>query len=278
MKAEAVIPVELLNPGQVFACMGFLEAADVLCGDAEGGFDWSDLDNVRFRLRADGDRNPVELVLEFLAAADVESLVPRGYEQEGEASLVADAFPASKGERMALPLRVRSGASNRQVDWGHWADGSSRNSFKLFAGNRAACSIAQNILRGIRSLWEESREALLCRPFDECVPMGGSFNFDPRGAWTGIDAGYSPNTQKHRVLASPVVEALTVWGLQNARPNEHATRRVRYGAWGAFCAPLLARAALAGSDMGAIPVRRFEFVLDLSGKNKVVTFASEETS
>jgi hypothetical protein len=34
--AEASIPVDLLNPGQVFACLGFMEAADILLGDAEG--------------------------------------------------------------------------------------------------------------------------------------------------------------------------------------------------------------------------------------------------
>jgi CRISPR-associated protein Csx14 len=34
--SEAVIPVDLFNPGQVFASLGFLEAADVLLGDAEG--------------------------------------------------------------------------------------------------------------------------------------------------------------------------------------------------------------------------------------------------
>jgi CRISPR-associated protein Csb3 len=31
--SEAVIPVDLFNPGQVFASLGFLEAADVLLGD-----------------------------------------------------------------------------------------------------------------------------------------------------------------------------------------------------------------------------------------------------
>lgn len=31
---QAIIPVDLRNPGQVFACLGFLEAADVLCGPA----------------------------------------------------------------------------------------------------------------------------------------------------------------------------------------------------------------------------------------------------
>jgi hypothetical protein len=38
---------------------------------------------------------------------------------------------------------------------------------------------------------------------------------------------------------------------------------------------MLARAALAGS-IPAIPSRQFRFELDLSGKNKVITFAQEE--
>ena len=64
--AESSIPVDLFNPGQVFACLGFLEAADVLCGDAEGRFDWSDEAEGRFCLQ-DGleTQNPFEAVLEF---------------------------------------------------------------------------------------------------------------------------------------------------------------------------------------------------------------------
>ena len=57
--AESSIPVDLFNPGQVFACLGFLEAADVLCGEAEGGFDWSDEAEVRFLLASEGRRNPL---------------------------------------------------------------------------------------------------------------------------------------------------------------------------------------------------------------------------
>ncbi|RMF69984.1 MAG: type I-U CRISPR-associated protein Cas8c, partial [Alphaproteobacteria bacterium] len=52
--AEAAIPVDLFNPGQVFACLGFLEAAEILLGEAEGGFDWSNEADVRFILRAAG--------------------------------------------------------------------------------------------------------------------------------------------------------------------------------------------------------------------------------
>src|SRR5207244_2862910 len=99
--------------------------------------------------------------------------------------------------------------------------------------------------------------------------------FDPRGAWTAIDAGYSPNDHKHLVSASPIVEILAAVGLEHARPKEFGTRAVRYGVWAGLVPPVLARAALGCASIG-IPIRTFRFTLDLSGKNKVVTFAEEE--
>jgi CRISPR-associated protein Csb3 len=76
--AESSIPVDLFNPGQVFACLGFVEAAEVLCGDADGVFDWSDSSNVRFLLRADGTESPVKRVLQFLSEAEVVAECPFG--------------------------------------------------------------------------------------------------------------------------------------------------------------------------------------------------------
>ena len=309
--AEHAIPVDLYNPGQVFACLGFLEAADVLLGDAEGGFDWSDPENVVFRMRADGDVNPVAAVLEFLAEAEPRRFVPKGYVEEvpekgntgdddgdgreSEADGIEEpsaTFPAAKGDRMSLPIRL--GGGNRPiVELGHWADGSGRNSFKLYAGNRSAEGIARAMLlgvrekpkkkhaigdiksKGVRQLWEERKEDLIARPFDVLTPMGGSFNFDPRGAWTAIDAGYSLNDQGHQVESSPVVEFLAAWGLEHSRPDEFETRKVRYAVWGIPLAPMLARAALCGS-VDTAPRQTFVFKLDMSGKNKVVTFAERE--
>jgi CRISPR-associated protein Csx14 len=319
------IPVDLFNPGQVFACLGFLEAADVLLGDAEGGFDWSAEGNVTFALSAKGEGNPFERALEFLVGAEPTRWGPIGYSDpppkkgkgadEGDESEDDDSadepapegekpaldlspvFPAKLGDRMALPIRF--GGGNRPVvELGHWADGSSRDSFKLYAGNRSADRIARAMLRGVRKkatgkqkasgqpghlktkgmtqLWETDRTALIAAPFDVLTPMGGSFNFDPRGAWKAIDAGYSPNEHKHAIQASPVVEFLAAWGLEHARPVEFGVRQVRYATWGASLPPTLARAALAGS-LTTIPLRRFRFELDLSGKNKVVTFAQEES-
>ena len=322
--AEATIPVDLFNPGQVFACLGFLEAADALVGDAEGGFDWSDEADVRFRLRAAGSGNPFKEVLEFLATAKPMRWGPLGYvdpppkkgkavkeaddeddaeeeneteptresENKGGGLELSDTFPAAAGDRMSLPIRL-GGGNRPTVELDHWADGSSRDSFKLYAGNRSADRIACAMLlgvrekpkknqpigdlkaRGVAQLWEEQQKTLIERPYHVLTPMGGSFNFDPRGAWTTIDAGYSPNEQKHQVAASPVVEFLAAWGLENARPDEFETRMVRYAAWGIPLPPVLARAALCGV-ISALPLRCFHFERDRSGKNKVVTFAELE--
>lgn len=304
------IPVDLFNPGQVFACLGFLEAAEALIGGAHGGFDWSNDADTRFVLRTAGEPNPVEAVLQFLAAAKLSRCAPVGYRDpppkrgkkrngkapdaesaeeeaatEGMELIRREYFPAPAADRMALPIRLAD-ANDRQAEIGHWAetDAAGRDNFKLYAGNRSAAGIAADMLngkhdrkgrvlqKGIAQLWADDRAELTARPFDRLTPMSGSFNFDPRGAWTAIDAGYSPNDQGHEVAASPVVQMLAAWGLEHARPHEYETRKVRYAVWGIELPPVLARAALSGV-LPFVPLKRFRFDLDLSGKNKVVNFA-----
>lgn len=331
--AEAHIPVDLTNPGQVFACLGFLEAADVLLGDAEGGFDWQQPSAVCFRLRAAGDRNPFEVVLEFLAGAIAHPIKPVGYvpkkpekgdaedgeeeseeesEEEGEDELLegnepsfsainaanfSQVFPARSGETTSLPIRLQHPEFG-DVVLSHWADGA-RESFKLYAGNRTAEKIANAMLRGTREkpkkdkktqqqhtigdlktmgvsqLFAQDKTKLIKTPFDVLTPLSGSFNFDPRGGWTAIDAGYSPNKQKHRVQASPVVQILAAWGLEHARPVESDVRQVRYAVWSDMLQPMLGRIALQGSPT-SFELQHFHFELALNGKNKAVNFAKLE--
>lgn len=299
--AEAKISVDLFSPGQVFACLGFLEAADVLLGNAEGGFDWKKDANFCFQLRTNGAENPFSVVLGFLVEAKVQRYAPANYKEPphkkkkstgGKGGIapsdtpeMSETFPGPEADEMSLPIRLVGRRSDREcaIFVSHWADGSSRNDFKLYAGNRSAADIACAMLEGVhekhklglQALWRKRRAELEKSPFDVVTSMGGSFNFDPRGAWTGIDAGYSPNDQKHGISASPVVEILAAIGLEHARPDEFETRRVRYGAWGCFLPPILARTALAAAPL-PFPIRRFVFELDLSGKNKVVTFAQED--
>lgn len=296
--AESRIPVDLLNPGQVFACLGFMEAAEVLLGEAEGGFDWSDPGDVRFALRAHGEADPVGEVLRFLAEAELRRSAPANHDDRSpkdkkqaadEAKKrgappppppklptdieVTDVFPGPVSDRMSLPVRLRSGGVG-PIDLTHWADGSGRDPFKLYAGNRSAFDIAEEMIGNLKQLRAVKPKELCATPLGITSDMGGSFNFDPRGAWTALDAGYSLNDQKHRVDASPVVELLAAWGLEHARPKEIGLRRYTYAVWAAMLPPALARAALAGS-LDIILARTFGFRLNLSGKNKVMTYAEE---
>lgn len=287
---EESIPVDLFNPGQVFGCVGFLEAAHLFLGDAEARFDWSDEADVRFRLRTGSDQNPFSVVLKSIAASKLCRYAPPGYtdplpkkrkDEEAPAEDVpvsSETFPGPKADRMALPISLAAeiGEERHCIEVSHWADASDRKSFKLYAGNRSAAGIARAMLSGLERLWGKQRSELERHPFGVVTPVGGSFNFDPRGAWTGIDAGYSPNDQKHSLAASPVVEVLAAVGLQHARPQEYEVRQVRYGVWSSLLPPMLARPALSGISI-AIPMRLFSFELTLSGKNKIVTFAKEET-
>ncbi len=296
--AEAHIPVDLFNPGQVFACLGFLEAADVLLGGAEGGFDWSQDPDVSFRLRAAGDEDPFPTVLSFLVEAQLRRLAPTGYSDpsrrtkqnkrpvEDEASADArgdgpvcmlETFPGPQADWKALPIRLERGG--RHLDVTHWCDASSRKDFKLFAGQQRGPAIAKTMLQSVARLWSQRREQLVTDPFSETVAMGGSsFKFDARKAWTGMDAGYSPDEQKHAVAASSVVEFLSAVGLEHARPHEFAKDEVCYAVWRDLVPPVLARPALAGAGVG-LSVRRFRFTFARPGKgNRLVTFAQEEAN
>lgn len=316
--AESKIPVDLFNPGQVFACLGFMELADVLLGDAEAGFDWSDPKRTHFCLKVQGNESPVGAVLDFLASAAVVRITPVGYvdpprkksdaddgdeadeeedvnsEDPMSAASDSETFPAKSADVLSLPVRL-SVADKPSVEMGHWADGSGRNAFKLYSGNRSAERIARAMLtgtrdkpkkgqsvgyvkyKGIAQLWQGSKADLAARPFDVLTPLGGNFNFDPRGAWTALDAGYSPNTQKHGVAASPLVHLLAACGLEHTRPLEFGIRQVRYCVWSGLLPVSLARVAFQGG-IPSMPTRYFRFELALSGKNKIVTFAQQENT
>lgn len=300
--AKASIPVDLFNPGQVFACLGFLEAAEVLLGKAEGGFDWTN-EPACFEIHSQGEENPFCVVLEFLRGAQVQRLAPKFYTdqpstikqgKEDQERLqqaaceemndpprdapvcTVETFPAPEVDRLALPLRLER--NGLQLDVTHYCDASSRNSFKLFAGQQRSAAIAQQMCTAIRALWDIRGKDLIQDPLGLTAPLGGSsFKFDARKAWTGIDAGFSPDEQSHAVEASPVVEILAAIGLEHARPDEFGTREVRYGAWNGLLPPMLARPALGGVPVGTSR-RIFRFRLELAGKNKIVTFAKEEAS
>jgi CRISPR-associated protein Csb3 len=293
--AESRFPVDPANPGEVFACLGMLEIAEVLWPGSAGGFLWSRGEGSAFILCCPGEgQDPVEGVLQFVVEAECCRCAPpghvpsaaartsrRGRTGGGEALplCVRDTFPAPEEAAVdpkTLPVELARGDARFLLSC--WCDGSSREPFKLFAGQQQAPVIVRQMRDLVRDLWRAQREQLLRQPLSLCVPLGGgSFKLDARKAWTAMDAGYSPDAHGDSVAASPVVELLGVAGLENARPQpvDRAAQVFRYGVWAGPAEAPLARAALAGLPVG--PRRRlFRYTLQRSGQNKVVPFAEED--
>lgn len=279
--AEARIPVDLANPGQVFACLGFLEAADILLGDAEGGFDWSNEPAVMFRLRAEGGENPVKAVVGFLQSETtlVEWLSPAESisERDGGNTVVQDRISSSSKPRAPdLPGRL-SGTFRgepRTITFGFWSDGSTRfnTTFKKSTNGASSHIRFNNALSAIRAL---SLERIIENPFEQSMWTESLFRLDPRGSVDPINAGTSPDKLRKggisvRVATYPICEALAVLGLEHARPErlkEKGYEVFRYHVWGYFRSsrtkqktvllpPVLARAAINGT-YPFISVRRF---------------------
>lgn len=306
---RSTIPVDLLNPGQVFACLGLMEVAEVLLGEAEGGFQWGACATPAFVLQALGDIEPVQHVFERLAKAKIKEVEPRDWPGEhAPGALVVDRFPSPmedhqnekrKWTRTALPFAIEfDGEPGCSLTLGNWCDGSTRPRFKLYSGNRSAFDIARDMLRGKRDkagpagqegkllnrglcqLWDDEQSKMKSAPLEVICALAGRFGFDPRGGWEAIDAGFSPDRQKSSlagVAASPVVELLARWGVEHARPQADEDGVYRYAVWQGFLPAMLARAVLFGSEV-IRPLRRFRYRLGSSGENKLVMYATEEKS
>jgi CRISPR-associated protein Csb3 len=256
--AEASIPVDLFNPGQVFACLGFLEAADVLLGDAEGGFDWTDEDEVKFRLRARGEESPIVAVLEFLSKANVSSSAPAHSQQRTEKWDVPTVllsneapFPFPEPPSPAtLPVTLQGdGDALLQIDhWGEAMPRTGRDSVKFWAGSGGypGAALMADALNLVRSRIVDAA----ADPFSLSAPQSSSFRFDWRRDYIPMDVGFSPNDHGElTMLGFPLVEILATVGLSNARPERMNKLAYRYGVIGVAATedlydPVLLRASL----------------------------------
>jgi CRISPR-associated protein Csx14 len=263
--AQASIPVDLFNPGQVFACMGFLEAAEVLLGDAYGGFEWSHSGD-RFRVLARGDQNPFAVVLGFVKLAEVKWLShhPDFKERDGGDTEDRKGIAASGDPKAAdLPgvLRGRWNGSTYEIPFGYWADGSSRfaTTFKKSTNGASAHKRLENALNVIKG-WDTDASD----PFNREARTESLFRLDPRGSVDPIHGGFSPDTLRKgdkggldvRVATYPICELLAILGLEHARPDRLDSNHFAYCVWDRLLPPVLARAAIAGT-LGFGSVRRF---------------------
>ena len=299
--AEASIPVDLLNPGQVFACLGFLEAADVLLGDATGGFDWSDETDIRFRLNADSNSNPVEAVLTFLRDAEVTSRSATelgletekwGIQTKQYSSEVPFPFPppASPATLTAVLSVNKSGNTfhGKSIEINHWGDDSrksGRNNVKFWAG--AAGYPGAALARDSLDLVRVNLTSSVDDPFNLWAEQSSSFRLDWRRDYIPLDIGFSLNAHsgpRFKTVGYPIVELLAAIGLSNARPEYQGKLSYRYGVLGVssdeqLLEPFFMRASLGVFEL-PFSQRIFRMNLGWPGKEgqaRCITTVYEET-
>ncbi len=278
--AESSIPVDLLNPGQVFACLGLLEAADVLQSAATAVFDWSSGRETRFRLMTADQEPPIERVMRFMEEARVVTRVPAqspnlnrwiaSWGAPPESDWSGRPFPFPDPDSPAtLPVVLQDDAGNK-IAIDYWGDATRRDNVKFWAGARGkpGAAILQEALEIIHGRTRQHA----ADPFALSGPQSISFRFDWRRDYIPVEDGFSPNNHKSgsiqiQMVGYPLVEILAAIGVTNARPRRQTKLEYRYGVLGAGNGPLLDpmfhRAAL-GAETSPIPGRPFRrFVMHL---------------
>lgn len=286
--ADATIPVDLFNPGQVFACLGIVEAADVLLGDAAGVFSWDGAE-ANFIVSAHGTEDPLRRVLRFIDEAEVETRVPHGSANVGawEGSwgcsperVPRGAFPIPDPTSPAtLPAVLCSQGTEIVIDY--WGDGSRRDNVKFWGGSggRPGSALLGNAVHLVHGKTTQHAGD----PFALSAKQSSSFRFDWRRDYVPIDAGFSPNHHKHISMRGfPLVEILAAIGVTHARPMRTNKLEYRYGVPGGIepLDPVFLRPSLGGAIPLPVPYRRFVMRLGWPGqrdKDRCITHVAEES-
>lgn len=290
---RATIPVDLRNPGQVFACLGLMEAADILFGEpCTGAYLYAD-DEIRtqFQLDAPGSDDPVRDILRFLSQATVTALAPKGSglraQEEGVPTRERqdDIFPAPCPDTpSALSARLSVPGGNRAIPLEHWQEGDAagRDTMKFWAGagGYSGAALTRDALALIQALGDNALAEAAADPFDVSAPQSSSFRFDWRRDYIPMEVGFSPNAHGAvTMIGFPLVELLAAIGLQNARPRPESKLSYVYGVSNAPLPTLLARAVLGGQNAG-VPYRRFRMHLGWPGQEgqaRCIIDAQEES-
>ena len=292
--SKAAIPVDLTNPGQVFACLGLVEAAHVLMGDVQGAFDWNDPEHVVFRIEGQGPMNPVRKVLDFLNEAKVVTLAPPGSANTStkwKVPTVVDmdagsAFPFPDPESAAkLPARLLD-RDGKAIIIDHWGDKTGRDNVKFWAGaggypGAALVRDALALIQGrIADQWRD--------PFAVSALQSSSLRLDWRRDYVPIQVGFSPNHHADIIMQGyPAVEVLAAIGLTNARPRREHKLRYSYAVPGMAPDGRLLSLMYLQATLGAVRppysglpgFRRFQMQLNWPGHEdhaRCITTVTEE--
>ena len=286
--ANRTIPVDLFNPGQVFACLGIVEAADVLIGDAAGVFDWDTGLEAHFVVSAHGTEDPLQRVLGFIDEAEVRTRVPEGSANVGvwksrwgysPEQVPRGVFPIPDPKSPATLPATLSDGQGHELTIDYWGDGSCRDNVKFWGGSGGRPGSA--LLRDATCLVRGKTVQHAGDPFALSAKQNSSFRFDWRRDYVPIDAGFSPNDHEHISMRGfPLVEILAAIGVTHARPRRVNKLEYRYGVPGGDepLDPIFLRASLGGTTPLRVPYRRFVMRLGWPGKEgqaRCITFVAD---
>jgi CRISPR-associated protein Csx14 len=273
----ASIPVDLFNPGQVFACLGMLETAGALFGDdAEGGFDWANGSATRFTLTADAAQDPIKEIVEFIRDADVSAVSPKREIRErdgGATSFAPGVHPCKitddKGKVRAALLPIRLSKGDRELLIDSWTDfDSGRELLQLWtATNGNSAFVRFSKLHAAYKAALSTTASPEVAPFSLSAPVAANFRLELRRNWTAINLGFSPDKINKgscvpiELITYPAVELLAAIGLNHARPSRITKLEWGYSAWSVPLPPSVARAAIGGDFLQEV-CRRFRMVLE----------------
>jgi len=233
------IKVDVLNPGQFFACCGLLELADRLWDSTEGWFGTS-----VFHLRTHGT------IREILTR--LSECTPRQLDQ------VYGHIPVKP---IIAPLEiVLDGAAARTLVIDFWmrvamvrgnVQAVSNPPWNCWSGHQTPLRIWLPLREALKVILGEKSDAELLTLFTLPTPLTGRFGFDSAAGWNTLDIGFSPNDQGMAVNSSPAAELLSAIGIQRFRPWVSKDRgRICYSTWsvpaGAIVASAMASLAVFG--------------------------------
>ncbi len=296
--SEAAIPVDLYNPGQVFACLGLMEAAEILLGGAEGRFDWSGGQS-RFMLCADGEADPVLTVIAFLYKAKVQAIAPRSSDlkakEPGVETVATDEgiYPCPAPETpSALPCQLVGPGGIIPIS--HWISSppdyvsAELDTVKFWAGmaGYSGAALVRDLLTQVQAWSDNQPVAVAGDPFGNIEPdmasalQSSNLRFDYRSGTIPFDAGFSTNAHGHYAMRGfPLVDLLAAIGLEHARPRRLSSKlSYAYAVWPVTLPCVLARAALGGAIFGFTP-RNFRIELGWPGQEnqaRAIKSAKEE--
>jgi hypothetical protein len=220
-----VVNLDILNPGQFFACCGLLELAHRLWPGlgVEGWFERK-ANTWRYSFYILISEDQFKEMLFKLANSEVEKL------------------NGSQDPKLA-PLLLKD-PFNLRVDW--WIDqrGEKTSFGKMFAGNKSTFVDMQRLLQVLKEKIKKGSDKLE-DVFDWTCPLPGRFGVDPRAAWDSLRVGFSPNTQQIKADTFFVVELLGAIGLQTSLPRK-IKETYAYSPWLKRLPAIIARAAAAG--------------------------------